>query len=479
MIFILNKKNVKIFMVKLIFNPNDSFKQKDLKEITLNPFKSYSSEQTQIKPTTKDLLGTKDIVGLENCHYILKDWYNDPSKNNKALLIIGPVGCGKTTLVESFCREENINIYNVKSSEHKTKKDLIKEIISFCKYSTSNFFVKENIKKIFFIDEYQNGINDILSITDIQTFINIKNLTAKEKISFFGENVNITIPPILIISGDSKGSKLNDIKKTNQVCYINEIPINLLKTWINKIFPNILPQKDLIKLIQDCKSDKRLLLTNFKINNLSFYKDTEENVFEFIEKLFDNNDTGINEIYKIYETDGFTLCNLVHENYLDYSDDIHTIAKCADSISYGEILFSDTYESTKVFVPEAHCINSIYIPSFYLKSDKVNKNIRSSCINNRYNIYLNNKKIIDNIKLPITDILYFKKIINQNLIKTKVLSKNQEDFLKNIMGSLQNDLERLELIYKHFSEFKETSVVKTKNFTLKFKEKINLLISNG
>ena len=39
-------------------------------------------------------------------------------------------------------------------------------------------------------------------------------------------------------------------------------------------------------------------------------------------------------------------------------------------------------------------------------------------------------------------------------------------------------LEKLELIYKHFSDFKEQIIkeVKTKNFTIKFKEKLNKLI---
>jgi hypothetical protein len=77
--------------------------------------------------------------------------------------------------------------------------------------------------------------------------------------------------------------------------------------------------------------------------------------------------------------------------------------------------------------------------------------------------------------LGITDILHLKKIINHEFVKTKTFSKNQEDFIKNVLGSLKNNTEILELIYKHFSEFKEKSVVKTKNFTLKFKEKLKLL----
>jgi hypothetical protein len=31
----------------------------------------------------------------------------------------------------------------------------------------------------------------------------------------------------------------------------------------------------------------------------------------------------------------------------DYNQDINLIAKCADSLSYGELIYSDTYESNK------------------------------------------------------------------------------------------------------------------------------------
>jgi ABC-type branched-subunit amino acid transport system substrate-binding protein len=89
---------------------------------------------------------------------------------------------------------------------------------------------------------------------------------------------------------------------------------------------------------------------------------------------------------------------------------------------------------------------------------------------------MNNVKIVKKIneKLPnvvdIFDIFDIKKILNNNLVKSKVLNNNQVYFLKALLNSLKS-IEKLELIYKHFSDFnsKET---KTKIFTLKFKEKL-------
>lgn len=81
--------------------------------------------------------------------------------------------------------------------------------------------------------------------------------------------------------------------------------------------------------------------------------------------------------------------------------------------------------------------------------------------------------------LGIEDIFFIKKFLNHSLIKSKVVTENQSEFLNNILLLFnESKIEKLELIYKHFSEFKDsfTKEPKTKNFTLKFKEKLNKLI---
>jgi len=471
-------KQIKRRMVKLIFNPKTNGTQKTPSSLiskkiekNLNPLKDINEfvndldldlglgldvglDQISLKEFNLIPKTIKDIIGLENCAYVLKEWYY---KNKKPFLIIGPIGCGKTTLIELFCKEENIQLYTIKSFD-KTKKELLKDISLFYEFS----FFKKNENKLIFIDEYQNGQSDLLNLIDIATLYEKKY-------------------KILIISSDAKGSKLSELKKTSEVYYINEINLNIIKNWV-KTFNLNLNENELNLIIQNCKSDKRLLLNNLsfyknnktkntnKNNVITFYKDSDVNLFEI---LFQNKEFNLNDMYKIYKTDGFMLSNLVQENYLDYNNDIDKIANMAESISYGEILFSDTYESNKTFLPDAHFINSICIPSYYAKSDKSNKNVRSSCINNRYNIYLNNKKIISKINEDILFILFIKKFLNYNLIKTKVLTLSQEGYLKNIKAKL--NLEKMELIYKHFSDFNDLPQNKTKNFTLKFKDKINKL----
>ena len=466
-------------MVKLTFNKNSLSSLTSLTSLTskkveknLNPFKKedYLQEDECLTTIKLKKLVTKDLVGLENCHFVLKKWYETYQENvGKNLLIIGPTGCGKTTLVNLFCEEEKINFLDIRLNDIKTKKDILKEIEYFISYSNNNFFIRNNSKKLILIDNYHTGLN--FSLTDIS---------------------EIKIP-IVIISSDSKGSKLSELKKVSEVYYINEINKGLLKTWINTLTKD-LSDEQVGFIIRTCKSDKRLTLNllnfikdySFKNLNLfleTYYKDIDINHFDFIKELFDNIEIiNINKIFNVYETDGYILSNLVHENYIDYTQDINLLAEAAEYISCGDILYSDTYDSTRTFLPEIHCLNSLVLPGYFSRTDKVSKQqLRPSCINNRYNIYLNNLKIIDKInesnvlKLNIFDIYSIKSILNQELIKSKTLNTSKIEFVKNVMNTFNdNKINKLEMIYKHFYDFKDHTgkEIKTKNFTLKFKEKL-------
>jgi hypothetical protein len=515
-------------MVKLVFKPEENdcsisgvesktskYETKIKSEVDfvnvekLNPFKEI--EQLHIVPVVSE---KKKIVGLENCEYIIKSWYtscvSDISK--KFLVLVGPTGCGKTLLVETFCKENCIIPFFLRVNDSlKTKKELLKEISNFIDYTTGeNFFTRKKLQKIIIIDEYING--DLLSTTDIINLFLIRSQTADKKINKEYPCSIVDICPVLIIAADAKGSKMSDLKKAMEVYYINEIPRSIIKNWISTEYE--LDSEVLEKILDICKSDKRLILNTLEYISVngnspdinSFRKDTDLNMFDFVTKLFNNVDeVDIDDVFVAYDTDGYILSNLVHENYLDYSDDIHRIAKSAESISYAETYLSDMYDSVKKFSPGIHCIYSMYIPGYFSRS-AVKKNKcqnRSAVISNRYNIFLNNKKIIDKInkfalkesngteikessgfintrtsQLDITDIFIIKNIINHDLVKEKGdIPEHKIDFIRKLVKGIS--IEKLELMYKHFNDFRKINdkEPKTKIFTIKFKEKLNKILN--
>ena len=144
-------------MVKLQFTPKDtptvtsgSSKKTCVHELTtqmiqLQPFKDHTNDYQDYFIENVNVFvpkTTKDIVGLENCHYIVNDWFTKSCKQKlKPLILIGPTGCGKTTLIEFYCQENNVNLYTIKATDTlKTKKELLKEIQEFSEFSFLSLF---------------------------------------------------------------------------------------------------------------------------------------------------------------------------------------------------------------------------------------------------------------------------------------------------------------------------------------------------
>ena len=474
------------------------------KDITLNPFNEslynvHNNNNNNNHDNTLHIIQNnlltikyypkeyKDLIGLESSYYYLKSWYNDSLNDltKKFLIIIGKVGCGKTGLIKVFCKENNIQLFDLQLSEqiNESVEDSINKFIYY-----NNIFSKENSKKLIFIDNYKNNSSEIINNTLINSFYTQRT---SSKI----------IPPILIICSDTKGSRISELKNFHEVHYINDISLNLIKIWIQNILhlEGIkLNHLDLLSILNKTKNDKQLLLNivdYIKVNgnssknyidsnnqdNISnfinnFYKDFEIDNFEYLHKLFNNIElVDLELIFKTYDTDGYTLANLVHENYLEFNNDIESIAKSAEHISNGDYILNRLYNEQKFFSPWFHCLESIIFPSYWSRCDiKPKIQLRTPLINNRLNILLNNRKIINKLNMSIFDILFFKIFLKYSIIKTKIITDIQKEYLFKLLSICNFDISLFELIYKHFNNISDN---KTNTFTKKFKELLIKIIN--
>ena len=509
---------------KVVKNSDTSNSKENVKQ-SLNPFKDYIVSDDSLKDNNNDnndnedndnnnnkvskisdlndlndILVNKyhpkdenDLIGLADKLYSINKWYQDylTKKTNNFLILIGSTGVGKTSLVNIFIKKYSLEALYLNSYGKKNKKDIVEDIKKFINsnnyinFNSQSQYQKSN--KIIILDEFQGMGNDNLSVTDIIELKNSnnKNNSKLKKGLIYKAFKDIKLPPLLIISFDSKGSKISDIKKTNEIIWINNIYPSILLPWIKKIckIENIkISEKVLNELIVLCKDDKRLLLNlinyirfgdkKINIKNLSEIvlsckKDKDINVYEYTTKLFDNlSPLSCDEILTAYQTDGFIMENLVFENYIDFNNDLDSICKSAESLAISDSISNLEHSSLSgVF--------SLYGPSVYSRSDikYIKGPLRSSVLSNKHYLLMCNEKIINNTllnhtKINFEDMHRIKESLEQ-IIGTKILSKEQKLFLQSLYDSGLT-LNTLEDIHKGFNN----SSTRIRNLGIKSKQKL-------
>lgn len=427
------------------------------------------------KPTKiTDIIGNKD--NIKNIIEWLK-LVKIKKANKYILLLHGPPGIGKTTIINIILKELNFNIIEFNSSNLRKQKD-IKNIISKVLFykNVMNMLNGSNKENVLILDEFDSmftnsekgGGNELLNI--IKKANDIKNKSRQ-----------IITTPIICIYNDFRDSKLNEFKKYAIDIKFNKPSFFDLEIIIDNIILNekiIIDLESKNKLINNSLYDIRrmiILLHDLTINKKDnkVIKDTdilEQNkIFDKkninimvydIAKLLFNKKLDFDTVDYYHSSDMFFLPLLLHENYpniiFNNLDKNNIKKKTLCAISYN-LCYNNIIEKIIKVNNRWNFINyssffSSYLTNYYIHN--LNKNIdnkiyiKSSVLLNK----ISNKYLkIYTLSNKISKIFDIKSLFNLNMNDIKNLSKIFNNIIYNKDSKIQYKL-------KYYIEFYNLSI---------------------
>jgi replication factor C subunit 1 len=383
------------------------------------------------------------------------------SKRKGNLLITGPHGCGKSSIVNIILKDANYEIINLNMLDPKIKIDV--DLIS--KLSTKNNLIESSNKSN--SDDSDDKNNKIVLLIDELESV----ITLNDKVGVFNiikdNNYNRWMP-IIIITNNQHNKQLNETKK-----YSNEIKIyspypSEINRWIQNICrleKMILDYDQINKFIEYCQNDMRKILIqldefkinygNSRINDIIFNnfmhimkkKDLDFDLYKATNKMltdYKNIDTCI----ELYETEKVLMPLMIHENYHKFIKSDQYI-KVLDNLSIGDILENYIYGEQNWDLLEIHGFISCAIPSYYInKYSNNNKNtnlVFAADLNrtsvkkmNKKNINKTNESINNNSKenirnKSIDEFIYMGEIINKISDNKNNKNNNTSVYVNNII----------------------------------------------
>jgi DNA polymerase III delta prime subunit len=418
----------------------------------------------------------------------LQNFYNENNdENNVNMIVIGPHGVGKKTIVSTLLNENGFHIEQININNLKNNKNVDEYIMSILKGQNiynMMYGTQTNKKRAIVIEDLES----ITSNIDKKILDNIRKYNAEYKylpIIFISNTQHTKF--VSVLKKNCKIITLYQLKKNECLQQLNKI-INIEKLNITDNIKNRIidySQGDIRKLVNIIE-DIFLLSENKNITehianeyfNNSKMKEINIGLFQSTEKLFSSY-IKYDNILALYEIEKNKLPLMVHEHYQSHISNNYTnkkiqlkkLKKISNLLSFGDYIEYHIYNDQDWDMYEYHGFYSCVASSFHInngkkfnKYEKYNfpqdlnktsiKNINKKNIQNIENIFKNNN---------IYDYLQMSKILSLLLNK----SNNKE--IGNLIKKYKINIMQFE------SLLKIDKIIKTKNICISTKNKKELL----
>jgi replication factor C large subunit len=164
----------------------------------------------------------EDVVGNDEAKALFLEWLKNKRHNKKAVLLYGPAGVGKTTLVLAAAQEFKFNVIEMNASDTRSEKAINAVAKPATSYKALDSFtgdVNKTIGNVLFLDEVdgiagnedRGGVNAIIKI------------------------IEQSLVPVIMAANDPDISKLRPLKKVCLLVRFQQVRIPLIIALLQKI----------------------------------------------------------------------------------------------------------------------------------------------------------------------------------------------------------------------------------------------------
>ncbi len=163
--------------------------------------------------------GIADVVGNEEAKTAFVNWFNNPQRTKKAVLLFGPPGVGKTTLVNAASNEFGFRVIEMNASDTRNEKAIARVAGPATAFAALDTFSKESKGNVLFMDEVDGiaGNEDRGGVSTILRIIEDSRI------------------PVIMAANDPDIEKLRPLKKVSTLIRFHQVRIPMIIALLQKI----------------------------------------------------------------------------------------------------------------------------------------------------------------------------------------------------------------------------------------------------